>query len=186
MPASMDGKAVGGGPSGDSGARASKEGLFGLRSVSLNSFIWFRPSVRAQTGHKSTRWRRLCRARALIASSSSDKTVKVHAFNASDGSLTYMTELKGHSGRINAVGFVPGQPNVIFFSGSEDGRLVLWDAGQANAHGPCLETGPNPAPFLRFFGYLLGSRGCGWVRRRCYRLGPWKRKMRGKNRRFPL
>lgn len=121
----MDGKAVGGPPSGGTGAQASKnEELFGLRSVSLNSFGSDPPYVLKLAtnrigGDGSA-------ARALIASSSSDKTIKVHAFNTSDGSLSYLSELKGHSARINAVGFVPGQASVIF-SGSEDGRLALWD-----------------------------------------------------------
>eukprot|EP00954_Amorphochlora_amoebiformis_P026456 1379359-Amorphochlora_amoeboformis.AAC.2 len=98
---------------------------FGLRTVSVNSFDQNPPYIlKLATNYTAG-------SQCLVASSSSDSTVKLHALDTNNGSLGYISELKGHQKAISGMGFIPGHEKLVY-TASEDGTVVVWDTSSGS------------------------------------------------------
>ncbi|GAB5359061.1 hypothetical protein AAMO2058_000512300 [Amorphochlora amoebiformis] len=111
---------------------------FGLRTVSVNSFDQNPPYIlKLATNYTAG-------SQCLVASSSSDSTVKLHALDTNNGSLGYISELKGHQKAISGMGFIPGHEKLVY-TASEDGTVVVWDTSSAKIARSF--SAPNRKPF---------------------------------------
>lgn len=67
-----------------------------------------------------------------VACATSDLAVELLAVNAATGQLRRNAPLRGHSGRITDVRWVPGASHMLLTCG-EDGNVALWDMAQSKA-----------------------------------------------------